>query len=1039
MQRRIRWAFMGLLLICLATLYPGPGGAPIPQRDRTNQVETTDLSAPTPVPATVGPGLGRSSLTLDRAVYDGGDTIQARLRIPDSRTTVQILLAAPGSGDVEILNVHRSADPLEFRSDGGVHLEVTASPNSAQILDGWLTATPGEVFHAFWLETGSTAANSSAHPPVLHTAALAMDNSAITRAPVRVLPALDDWASTQWPAPVGKPTGVMLTPGGRPLQVATHELILITRDDDQFTRFMEETGGRLLRSLDVPAGPDRPAQTYHLVQVDPPPAAPERVATLRDGLGQASPLMAGSPAILDLLAMTWRLRLQGYPVSVNPRLQSASVPGPSTLEMGNLRRNMAQAPPLNVPQMWGFLAVWNADEQRIPLGVLDAGFAPNHDYRPPLVQCDLEGDTLAGGLLGDIVCGPGVAVRPPTVGNSFFGSPSWHGNGVVTTAGGVLNNGWGSAGVGGQVVEPMLYRYGLTSYAFEIGAGIRKAVEDGASVLNLSAGYPCRILTTLDIGIGWCAPVERGAICTLAGASLGLALETVCATIPALQAIPVIGPPLAWAAEVACTTSRAVVAGGSAACYATLLLGDLRNPMEEAVAYAVERGVPLVASAGNVLSSASLPDTIAPLIDLANNSADDWRFVPATLPLVIGAGACEDTWPFANIHFQGEGVDLWAPIRSYYFSPPTVETVTGSDEQTRKSFGGTSAAAPYIAGIIAAVQAVSPTLNPRSPGLSELERETIVAQLTTLLQNQAWSASELTVMAPPSRTDSTAAAAAERRNLVNPFRSVRAAALTHQPDWQARGYDQDYDSNESDLDRAADTKDRARPLVMGETVSGAIVTIRGEGGAPHRSDQDWFGYQIPIRADALYRARFELSTPRGAGALTTDTPGYCIACANVESTSFETHYTIEGPPLIPGVDAAFRIIGFDDQDNLYRLTFASIEFDRPVNAPPRFPSVDTGPTWPISSWTKHPPESPLKVEDLTGSITTSSIRLSLVREDGQVLAVWPVPIQFVLESTTNPVHGVWIPLATHYPSLPCDDGLPIPVDSSSRVFRLRTP
>jgi len=108
-----------------------------------------------------------------------------------------------------------------------------------------------------------------------------------------------------------------------------------------------------------------------------------------------------------------------------------------------------------------FHAVWDKDEARIPLGVLDAGFAPNDDYREPLIQCDLEGDNLIAGFLNGVECAPGIAVRPPTVGNSFFGTPSWHGNGVVTTAGGIINSGWGSAGVGGQVVEPMLYRYGL--------------------------------------------------------------------------------------------------------------------------------------------------------------------------------------------------------------------------------------------------------------------------------------------------------------------------------------------------------------------------------------------------------------------------------------------------------------------------------------------------------------------------------------------------------------------------------------------------
>jgi hypothetical protein len=986
------------------------------------------------------------ALRLNRAVYDSGEWVEADLRIPGrtlvSGRTPAVVLTAPASGDVEVLPMRAAAAPAAYQSAGTVRVAVEdGTADGVQPFDGWLSVPPGGVVHALWYVAG-IAPTAAADESILHAAAWAADPAAMAHAPVYVLPALGlpDIAGAD--APAGKTCGVLLTEGGRPLRVASRELVFVPRDAGQTAQFLRDSGGEVLRTLAFPAADGRPARTYHLVRVDPPAVTPEHVATLRTAMGQSAPLHADSGDMLNLLAMTWALRLQGYAVAVNPRLEATSTPGPSPSEAANLTRIMSYAPPLNVPGMWAFLAVWDADERRIPLGVLDAGFAPNRDYREPLVQCDLEGDSLWEGLSGGIACGPGVAVRPPTVGNSFFGTPSWHGNGVVATAGGVLNNDWGTAGVGGQVIEPMLYRYGLASYAFEIGLGIRKAVEDGATVLNLSAGYPCRILTELDIGIGWCAPAERAVICTVATGSLGVAMEAVCAVIPALQGIPVVGPGLAQSVADACGAVRVALQVGSAACYGTMLLGDLRDPMEEAIAFAAERGVPLVASAGNVLSRGDLPAIIAPLIDVENNSADDWRFVPATLPHVIGAGACGDNWPFANIHFQGAQVDLWAPIRSYYFSPPTITAVTGSEEQTRKSFGGTSAAAPYISGVIAAMQAVNPSLDPRTPGLSAAERGAIVGRITALLTGQAWSAAELTAMAPATQTAATQAAATERRNMINPLRTVQAAAAGIHPDPATLGYDTAYDTDEIDPAAAADTADDARAIELGQTLSGAIVTIRGENGATDRTDQDWFRYAAPAASYALYRAQFLLAVPSGYGALTADTPGYAITPEPTLSTTAEDVYRIEGPIAFAGTSHPFRITGSNGSDNLYRLTYTEAEFAGLVVLEPHILVPIDVRDWPPirGSTTFESPDPDAFASGPAPALAADPPRLSISWTNGQATAAWPAgPTPLQLESAPNPTHGPWTPIPHPFNIGLPSHTVPLTTDAPYQFYRLRGP
>src|SRR5581483_11153674 len=52
-------------------------------------------------------------------------------------------------------------------------------------------------------------------------------------------------------------------------------------------------------------------------------------------------------------------------------------------------------------------------------------------------------------------------------------------------------------GVAGQLGAPMLYKMDLHAYALEFGGAIRRATDDGAGVINISAGYPCRILISV--------------------------------------------------------------------------------------------------------------------------------------------------------------------------------------------------------------------------------------------------------------------------------------------------------------------------------------------------------------------------------------------------------------------------------------------------------------------------------------------------------------------------------------------------------------
>lgn len=272
----------------------------------------------------------------------------------------------------------------------------------------------------------------------------------------------------------------------------------------------------------------------------------------------------------------------------------------------------------NVPALWTYLSLMDRDTARVRVGVLDYGFAPNADFRAEadggFRECDM--------TRGAARCGPGVARATPNAG-AFGGERVWHGTGSVTALGGVVNDGFGGAGTGGQVAVPMMYRYDNLGFVFNIGRGVRQAVDDGASVINISAGYPCNVVTAVGPDLDVCTVAGRAAICAVvSGGALGAA-ALVCG-LP----IPDFG--------ISCAVATGVAATAVSACVGTLqtsfALGDPRDPMRSGIVYAQSRGVPVVVSAGNAYSSSVLPEVIRDYVDLSDRNTNRWGVVPANFP-----------------------------------------------------------------------------------------------------------------------------------------------------------------------------------------------------------------------------------------------------------------------------------------------------------------------------------------------------------------------------------------------------------------------
>lgn len=768
----------------------------------------------------------RAEVRLDQVIYDAGMSATAIVTLLDGAPIPKdphVVFAGSAGGDTEVV----ALVPLE--PDGRTLVTAAAVPIASSLdgplepTDGRLTLTPGEMFFALY----SVRQPDRASQPGDLAAGFALMRDPSVGPASEVVPELamsED--ETKVPAG-GKRIATLGQKDALPVQVAVGELVFYPRDERQLKAFLDDTGGELLAGGQPFGGDDAPAPA--LVGVSTASIDVDLLPQLRALYGEEEPLLASSSEGLAIYALTLLQRARGYLVGVNPRLHFMGAPtttdglGPAgTIDV--MSTNRAVSSPcfaddlFGVRRAWAYLALWDRDSRRIPVAFLDMGFAPNWDFRG--FPGSIPQRNLANGSNG-----PGSALGPPTVGASFFGSPVWHGNGLVTTAAGVPNNGYGSAGTGGQVVTPLLYKMDLASYAFEMGTGIRLAVADGATIVNISAAYPCAILTNVGLEFDVCSPGGRLAFCGVATAALRLAV------VHAL-AVPVVGPFLAIAAEAAFTTALG-------ACLAILLVGDPRGPLGDAVAFARSRGVTVVSVAGNV---PGVPPPLNALIPTTTQDVSRWQVVPGVLPDVICVGAANPTPPYANNQNFGSRVDVWAPIGDTYFAPPTISSDDGPNTHVAMlNLGGTSASAPYVAGVIAMMQAINPSLDPRTPGLSDAARRAIPGFIRGALVSTATPASALPV-------DPTNPEVSRRRNMVNAFAAVRAAGVGVLPDVIALGYGTGLGFDEVGPAARHDTLASAKVVPpTGGTEVGTILSLpRGEGpGGTVFTDQDWYVWRTP--------------------------------------------------------------------------------------------------------------------------------------------------------------------------------------------------
>jgi Subtilase family len=866
------------------TFTPTVTGSPAQVTEKTTTIVTVDYkSLQQGIPAKNPSGI---TVELNSLIYKDQSEVSLVLdfhsvSIPEKNYGV--VLSASISKDVEY---------VELKAFGGSRFgsakTIPVQRNDGQVKPGddKLSLSPNETFYALYFVDKSQVALANVEESITADFGIMERLEASASAPVRVEPSLLGASLDETNPPAGaKAVGTLLRKDDLPIQIATRELIFYPKDDEQLKVFLEHSKGKI-RSEQAILDETQPGRKRYLIEVDPNLGDVQHLEQIRELFGEKGDLLASKSEALGIYALVMQYRLEGFVVGVNPKLQSHAAPSvndPSatTQSMKMLpRKNLDVCVPgdpdrpcvQNVPAVWSYLALFGKDQARINAAAIDDGFAPNADFRRPIggapwVECNQSN------------CGPGYAESPPQVGAGLFGSLVWHGTGVVSIMGGIVNNNQWAAGVGGQVVVPMMFDSDLGTYAFEIGESIKLAVDKGASCINISVGYPCSILTNIGLDFDICSVEGRVGLCSVISAAATLAASGVCAAAQVLNAIPFAGPFLVASA---CGAAFSTVIVATTACVSTFALGNTRSSMAEGVNYAISRGVPVIASAGNKINSESLPEVLRPVVNTSENRLDRWKVIPAFLPGVIAVGAVDDD--LNNSQFFGDRVDVWAPEFSNYASPRDVHDINSA--VIEQGFGGTSAAAPYITGLVAAMQAVNPSLDPNTPGLSAAQRGTIVSRIRALLVSTAFTNQQLFDMGYSNQP-------VERPRLVNPLAAVQAAARGILPDLAALGFDQSLNFSEAVPGNENDVPEKAKALIPNQTAIGTVLQIPNANSVPTIRDRDWFSLGFPTSAsNRLFRSIVTLQFV-GQGASISSPDATVI---NTNTQSGENTYTLTSSP-----------------------------------------------------------------------------------------------------------------------------------------------
>ncbi|MFQ5652028.1 MAG: S8 family serine peptidase [bacterium] len=414
---------------------------------------------------------------------------------------------------------------------------------------------------------------------------------------------------------------VMVHPDGAREEFVENEVILKPGSDDELREFLAKYRGRVVNDGTVPPPPpteyDRlnlPFQPsgYYVIQVDLETVDLRDFVATMERLDFQGRYTFSSQSAMRLIALVAQEKLAGRTIQNNQVVfantkdcvihrskeyaTTSPVPDKTVINDGYFNAfdfDWLSDAQLQVTRAWQYVDLLGKSNATVSLAVVDRGFKLNKDFRgyPKMWGYDfVDGD-----------------YHEKVQSNE----DKYHGTRAFSTAGALIDNKFGAAGTGGQVVVPLFFRTQLSSHT--ANAIYNAAVNWGADVITISQGH----------------------------------------------------------------------------------YGNFLDITKDALNQANKKKVVVLASAGNDEK------------DLGK--ADHY---PSDGPWVIGVGAMDYSTKLAirkTTHGwgsnYGSGVDIWAPGEDIDTTPTPL---TGKNIS---SFNGTSAATPYVAGIVCLMKAIDPALD----------------------------------------------------------------------------------------------------------------------------------------------------------------------------------------------------------------------------------------------------------------------------------------------------------------------------------------
>jgi serine protease len=470
--------------------------------------------------------------------------------------------------------------------------------------------------------------------------------------------------------------GSMVSPDGRRDDFALNEVIMVPRDQDELDEFLSKYQGKVLRTgLSQPieglSPPDyRPTTSgVYLVEVNLDRSSLDDFNSNMERADVNGQYTFSSEEAARLAALLARER--ALPIGPNILVRGGATREHETATGANLdatawpwmTEDDNPATPaedglsVGVARAWDYLSYKKvrgsgaATYTPTYVAIIDGGFALDQTGRPT------EGNTDfyyygSKPIQADMVDNDGTAGGENRT-RCTGGDPCpWHGQNIFGVLGALPSNAFGSAGTGGPVVVPILIKvdwtwYGVLAGMYSLADAIRSAVLFGSGS------------NRADV--------------------ISISITTNCFRACGLTEL-----------------------GG---------IEDFADYMQRTVLTATSFGAVVVANAGN--EGWDLDSDI-----VAGRIVGDW--IPCELDHVICVGAVQrDSNPKSDSNY-GSKVDIWAPTNILSTTDP--DTVRNDDDDNTcdelsndqcdelKTFGGTSASTPFVAGIVALMTALDKNL-----------------------------------------------------------------------------------------------------------------------------------------------------------------------------------------------------------------------------------------------------------------------------------------------------------------------------------------